>query len=517
MLEHGSHLRRRTTAWIKALVATLAFGAAITTSRPSHALVQGGGALWPGGIVRVCWETQMSPDGGGNPVNPHTRADWVVLSNAVRDAMRNTWGRVANIEFSGFEDCTSNMNTAMAGWVAINLALPPCAGTGCPQNGNTHEGYVSSSWTRMRLNPDLNGASSDDFRAQVIHETGHALGFTHEYFRTDNPRNTGCYWGANDPTRVTGTTYGTPYDAVSMMNYSYDGACTPETTLQRPFHLSPYDIVGIQNAYGRHSSGELVAESGACMNIPMPYSVGATLQTYECQQNGANSFWQLRSDNLITAPYYNSFLDVPWAQTWAGLQLDSNNVNTPISGNQQWHPTNGVQIRGMGETCLDIPNGNIANGQTVQIYNCNGGWNQQWRTFPDGTIRPAWNIGYCIDVPWGWNGQGNVLQLWQCWGGVNQQFRFDNSGAIVFNVAGGNCLNVQGGTPTPGSAVQLYPCNNGANELWHLSLSISGTNNLCVESQASSSANHTSVIQNTCSAVPGQQWDYYPNNFTGFN
>jgi hypothetical protein len=521
MRDHGQGRRNhgRHTILMKAVLAALAFVATLATARTSHAIVRPPGvALWPGGIVRVCWQTQRSTDGGGNPVNPHTRADWAVLSNVVRDTMRNTWGRVANIEFTGFGDCTSNASTALGGWVAINLALPPCGNAAqCPQNGNTGIGYYASNWNGMRLNPDLNGATSDDFRAQVMHETGHALGFEHEFTRVDNPRNSGCAYDA-DPANIVGTTYGTPFDYPSIMNYSYDWNCPPAKSVPRPFRLSAYDIVGVQAAYGLHSAGQLVAQSGGCMNIPMPYSPGGALQTYECQQNGANSIWQLRAnDSLISDPFYAAFIDVPWAQSSPGVTLDTNNMNSPPSGNQIWHPRDGYQIKGIGETCLDIPNGNIANGQRVQIYTCHGGWNQQWRAYADGTIRPASNSGYCLDVPGGWNSPGNVLQLWQCWGGVNQQFRFDNNGEIIFNVPGGNCLNVQTGTPSPGNAVQLYSCNGGANELWHLTMAIRGTNGLCVESQGSSSANHTPIIQNTCSSAPGQQWDYYVYNFNGFN
>jgi hypothetical protein len=363
------------------------------------------------------------------------------------------------------------------------------------------------------------GASTDSFRAQVIHQTGYALGFQNEYDRADNPRNSGCPVADINHVNDTGWNFGTMFDYLSIMNFAYDQGCPPSRTLPQPFRLSAYDTIGIQNAYGRHSPGQLVAQSGGCLNIPMPYSPGGVLQTYECQQNGSNSLWQFSpNDSQVFAPWFAAYIDVPWAASWPGVQLDANNRNAPVSGNQIWHPFYGYEIRGIGETCLDIPNANIANGQPVQIYNCNGGGNQRWRAYPDGTIRPGANTAYCLDVPGGWNGQGNVLQLWQCWGGINQQFRIDNSGEIIYNVPGGNCLNVQGGTPSPGNPVQLYPCNGGANELWHLSLAINGNNGLCIESQGNSSLNHTPVIQNSCnSSTPGQQWDYYFYNFTGFN
>lgn len=492
--------------------------AVVYSVSPVKALLRTG-PLWPGGVVRVCWETQRSVDGSGNPINPHTRPDWSTISALVRDTMRSTWGRAANIEFTGFIDCPSNSDTGNAGWLAINLSthapVPP--GARDDSGGNTLVGYAGAgTWTRMRLDPEQFGGDLEMLRGQVIHETGHALGFEHEWDRADNPHNTGCTVADGNRAGTNGDYLGTSFDIPSIMNFTYDQG-GPGCQLPQPYALSAYDIVGVQKAYGRHSAGQLVAHSGGCLNIPLPYSVGGVLQTYECQQNGGNSLWQF-SDNHISAPYYGAFVDNPRSNPSPGVQLIAYTRNSPVTSNQVWHPTNGYQIRGIGDTCLDIPSGNITNGQPIQIYRCNGGANQQWRAFADGTIRPASNTSYCLDVPNGSNTVGNVVQLWQCWGGINQKFRFSNSGEILFNVPFGNCLNVRSGTPSSGNLVQLYRCDGGANESWHLSLSISGSNGLCIESQDSSSLNHTRINQNTCNGrIAGQQWDYYFYNFTGFN
>lgn len=481
------------------------------TDQTAGALL-GGGSLWPGGVVNVCWETGLASDGSGQSVNPHTRSDWSTLSATVRDTMRSTWGRAANIEFVGFTDCPSSSPSGNAGFLAINMG----GGTNA-SCGETMLGYQGGIWTRMRLDTGCVYGNSDvwgEFRGQVMHETGHALGFQHEWDRADNPHNTGCSTGDANTVGTPGPYYGTAFDIHSIMNYSYDQGCW----LPRPFRLSAWDIVGTQNAYGRRISGTLAPASGSCLDLPMPYSSGELLQVYQCN-GGTNQLWSLQSNGWVSNPGSASFVDVPWATTAPGAQLDSNNKNWPATSNQLWHSANGYQLRGIGDMCLDIPSANIANNQVVQIYTCNGGSNQQWKAHSDGTIRPVGNAGFCLDVPYGSAYAGNLLQLYTCNGGASQRFTFDDSGEILF---GNMCLDVQHGTPTPGNVVQLYPCKSASdpsrmNQLWHLTSSIVGSNGLCVEAQGSSSLNHTPIVQNTCnSSAAGQQWDYYFHGLVGF-
>ncbi|WP_214107658.1 ricin-type beta-trefoil lectin domain protein [Acrocarpospora catenulata] len=119
------------------------------------------------------------------------------------------------------------------------------------------------------------------------------------------------------------------------------------------------------------------------------------------------------------------------------------------------------RIIGWQDKCIDVPNSNGADGQRLQIWNCNNTNAQNW-TFPgDGTIRA---FGLCMDVAWGSTANGAAIQLAHCSGNPAQQFVLSGAGDLV-NPQANKCVDVTGfgGTGTP---LQLWQCNGGANQKW---------------------------------------------------
>jgi len=89
--------------------------------------------------------------------------------------------------------------------------------------------------------------------------------------------------------------------------------------------------------------------------------------------------------------------------------------------NQQWTTTSANELRVYGSSCLDAANQGTTNGTKVDIYSCSGGANQKWTLNADGTITNP-QSGLCLDATGAGTANGTALELWTCNGGSNQQW-----------------------------------------------------------------------------------------------
>jgi O-glycosyl hydrolase len=140
-------------------------------------------------------------------------------------------------------------------------------------------------------------------------------------------------------------------------------------------------------------------------------------------------------------------------------QFDNLSV-TPLSGPP---PPQTFRLLGAGSNrCLDVPNASQTNGTQLEIWDCNGGSNQQW-SYTGGTLTVYGTK--CLDA----NGQGTTngtpVVIWDCTGGANQQWTVNADGTIT-GVQSGLCLDVTGQGTTNGSLVELWACNGGSNQAW---------------------------------------------------
>ncbi|KAF9996872.1 hypothetical protein BGZ79_009410 [Entomortierella chlamydospora] len=142
----------------------------------------------------------------------------------------------------------------------------------------------------------------------------------------------------------------------------------------------------------------------------------------------------------------------------------------------------------------------------------------------DGTGHPMWSssalyytyadvsiqlgsTGYCLDA--GGSVSGTRVLLWQCNGGANQKWDVYTDGSIR-NRASGLCLNNSGNGAYSGSPVLVYTCVGAVNEHWQLlgdGTIASPAVNLCVDNSQSSLFNGNLVQMWNCNAGPqSQQW-----------
>ncbi|HZR42197.1 MAG TPA: arabinofuranosidase catalytic domain-containing protein [Ktedonobacteraceae bacterium] len=125
----------------------------------------------------------------------------------------------------------------------------------------------------------------------------------------------------------------------------------------------------------------------------------------------------------------------------------------------------GGVLRGVGSNrCLDVPGQATTNGTLLQIWDCNGGTNQQWTSLSNGELQVYGNK--CLDVPNHATAAGTRVEIWDCNGGANQQWNLNSDGTVVGRESG-LCLDVSGAGTANGTAVQIWTCNGGSNQKWN--------------------------------------------------
>jgi hypothetical protein len=121
-------------------------------------------------------------------------------------------------------------------------------------------------------------------------------------------------------------------------------------------------------------------------------------------------------------------------------------------------------LRGVGSNrCLDVPNVSTTNGTLLEIWDCNGGSNQQWTALSNGELQVYGNK--CLDVPNNATAAGTRVAIWDCTGAANQLWTLNSNGTVV-GVGSGLCLDVTGAGSANGTAVEIWTCNGGSNQKW---------------------------------------------------
>ncbi|MBW6439162.1 ricin-type beta-trefoil lectin domain protein [Actinoplanes hulinensis] len=131
-----------------------------------------------------------------------------------------------------------------------------------------------------------------------------------------------------------------------------------------------------------------------------------------------------------------------------------------VSGGTSTPPAGTTFVSAASGRCLDVPNGNTANGIQPAIWDCNGGANQRWTT----TGQTIQAVGKCLDAPLNATA-GAKVQLWDCNGGANQQWTL-NADGTVRGAASGLCLDVDRNLTANGTLVLLWTCTAAANQRW---------------------------------------------------
>jgi hypothetical protein len=137
--------------------------------------------------------------------------------------------------------------------------------------------------------------------------------------------------------------------------------------------------------------------------------------------------------------------------------------NLSITPNAGPPPQSGI-LRGVGSgRCLDVPNQSQTNGIQLDIWDCNGGTNQQWTATSSGQLMVYGTK--CLDAFGQGTTPGTKVDIWDCNGGTNQRWTLNADGSVV-GAQSGLCLDVTGAGTANGSLIELFTCNGGTNQHW---------------------------------------------------
>jgi len=123
--------------------------------------------------------------------------------------------------------------------------------------------------------------------------------------------------------------------------------------------------------------------------------------------------------------------------------------------------TGGPLVGAASGRCVDVPSATQTLGTQVQLWDCNGGANQQWTATSAGELRVYG--GDCLDGYGQGTGPGTKVVIWSCNGQANQKWNLNADGTIT-GVQSGLCLDATGAGTADGTLIELWTCNGGGNQ-----------------------------------------------------
>jgi predicted alpha-1,2-mannosidase len=119
---------------------------------------------------------------------------------------------------------------------------------------------------------------------------------------------------------------------------------------------------------------------------------------------------------------------------------------------------------GIAGKCADDASRGTADGNKIQLWDCNGTVAQQFTVKSDGSLGI---MGKCMDVTHSGTANGTLVQLWTCNGTGAQQWKQQSDGSLL-NPESGRCLDDPNSTSTNGTQLQIYDCNGTNAQKWKL-------------------------------------------------
>ncbi len=527
LLQTPCHMRRdhklATARATRVLICTLASSASLITAcsqgvTAEQATDAAQGSLvgepllyWDNQVpIQVCWENpEAAEDDGAGPIVAEERR------NAVKRIVENTWGRHANLRFSGWgEKCVDQQPG-----IHLRIENKPNGG-GLSEIGTLADAV--SGGVRMNFfvdpsrsgNPDQRCKSSEANRRQCIqgiavHEFGHALGFHHAENRAGfEPEHalqatSGLTLGdcADLPDAgQTAKAYGA-YDVASVMSYCGN----PYHRVGARLSLSPGDIAGLQLAYGRKPAGSLLGADARCLGAP---TRGSSLELSACNELVTHQQWQFERRRIRLGR--DQCLHAESVSPGGAVTTSTCSTNPA----QEWS-FKATTVRGWGDLCLTAIKHSESDLIMLSARQCAGAPEQTWTLDEHGTLSmngEASNL--CASIMLG------SLVLQDCNLPAVQRFELRADGTMRLKWNPDLCVEATAandpgfyeGPAQMGVSLEtmLQPCDpSQLRQKWHLRGQVSLMNSdLCLSQSPNSDTQAARVVP--CETTDrSQDWSYY--------
>jgi len=197
-----------------------------------------------------------------------------------------------------------------------------------------------------------------------------------------------------------------------------------------------------------------------------------------------------------------------------GVGNMTTNVHDPTLGVKHDHWVFSISIKTAPMLCLDLPAGRTDNGNTLQIWECNGQESQLW-FFDAGTyeIRYGGDETKCVYA--GSSKQaGTQLMIWECNQQSQQKWGYDSNKGTIFLFDSESdaslCMDLAGGKTEGGTAIQVWNCNNLWEQAWNLMSGIGirplHDYHICLDLQGGNTNNGSPIDLWTCNGLQNQHW-----------
>lgn len=236
---------------------------------------------------------------------------------------------------------------------------------------------------------------------------------------------------------------------------------------------------------------------------------GTPIGIYTCNGHTAQQ-WRSTAAHELRNPLANKCM----ALANGGVSSDGVKVIEWTCGgqaDQKWHYWNMEIVAGNSGKCIDVPNSNYADGQALQLFDCNG-TNAQKITWEPTTGEIKSHNGKCVDVAASNSNNGTVVQLWACNGSAAQRWIPGNGGfrtALNTN----RCLDLSGNGTANGTRVQIWDCiANGPAQQFAIRGAITNQQGRCLDVPGSNGVAGQALQLWSCNGAAAQRWTFWQPN-----